>query len=334
MEFTRREVFKKAILATPVVLVACLHPENIPTPTASKEVRPGIFATVDNVKDKGADIQKDHLERLLEALRDSGVPLWKRIGEHIDISTKISARPNQIPTWISNDSYPLKITVNDQIFSTVNSEMITKGTQSDFLVEHKNGPTVKYYEIDHLKVLGISLGLPSHIRQEGSLPEALYLAKEYISYMVTLRMALDGYDAVHPGLVTIKDKDGQPVTSREKQIAYGIAFALSQGHMDKTRTSYFWRGPDSLPIYILADGIISAIKNGKLPQETSTLHHFYNARNMLTDNPDLDKFFQDFNRQWVAADTMVPPGGLGVKAFQEPLFSAISTQHRTMYGQP
>ena len=319
MTVSRREFLERAVVALPMAVMAC----------GPRSITPEIFTRADQGRlTPYPEIQRDHLDHLLEALYSSGVPLYRQLGEHLKTATSSSARPKDIPNWVTPDSFPLKVVVSQETLSTLQLISSTKGEESEFLVEHTNGPTIKYYEIDYLRIQRITLGLPPHLKVEGYLPQALYLAKEYLSFIVKLRMALDAYDAVPPSMVTIKDKLGQPVTDREKQVAYGAAFALIQA---QERSTYFWKGPDSLSIFMLADGIIPAVRGGKLPQQSTTMKYFYIARNIMTDKKELDTLLADYNKQWVAKGTVLPPQGLGQKVFAEPLFSAIGLLHKTMY---
>lgn len=341
---SRRQLFRKAAekiisgVGLVSVITSCTPDSQVPPtpqlpPTKPHTLQRGAESIIGEIRNSepGAEVNRDYLRQLLESLRNSGVPLYQMLGEQIGVATSVSSRPLGFPSWLTDDSFPLKVTVNEQNQSVLETGGEMKGEESEFIVEHQDGPITKYNELDYFRVKRIRLGLPAHIRADGALAQALFLAKEYLSLIIKIRFALDAYEVYQPRYVTFKDKSGQPVVDREKQILYGVTFALYQSTQTGNHT---WKTMDSLPVYLLSEGLSSAVQGGKIPQAPLSLLSFVKANNHLMDpeQKEVRAAIAQINKGWVAEGTVLPPAGLGQKAFDEPLFSAIQALDTMLYG--
>lgn len=279
----------------------------------------------------GPEISTEHAKRLIDALMTSGISLWKMIGEHLNVVLNSPNKPREFPYWFSDISFPIKVNVDEESRSILEYGGEPKtAPEAAFVVDYTNGQRKTHQEINFETVKRIRLGIPPHLKVEGPLPEALYLAKEFVSLLVHMRIAFEGYDTLHPEFLTIKDRFDQAVTDREKQVLYGASLV----HDQITSTgSPVWRIADSLPVLILSEGVLDAVKSGKLPKSSSTLGNFVHARNMLTDRKDVADIITQINGQWVRAGTVLPPEGITLKSLKGPLFLALTDLHKIMYGK-
>lgn len=213
-----------------------------------------------------------------KSMRESGSAFLDYVQEGIVRLHTKKSNPGEFGSMISEDSTPLMIAEypGGVAFSLV---VRMPGTEEGF--------KLRMPEQDLLDVpyqlpfnIGIEVGVTDAGLSEGPLNEGILLGKEYLSLMLSIRLAseyerfLQGYDLL--------DKNAEPMHRQEDRDRAGFTVIMN---LVTDTSSTFHQTVDVLPVLMLAPEILDLVEAGKLPRNTSNLGHIYNSMAVLYENP-------------------------------------------------
>ena len=160
-----------------------------------------------------------NFEHITGSMQNSSSLLINKLGNDISVFWNATENPPNTPSWISEISTPFIITYDRDELSYSRPE-IQFGNQNLFILvapDHDNKENKKeatYPTFNPVKV-AIHLGSPQFSRNEGSLVEGCYLAKEWINTTALVAIAhrfVDYFRLI--GVEFLSAEDRQPIINR------------------------------------------------------------------------------------------------------------------------
>lgn len=227
-------VGKGAIVAATAPILAACGSDSGPAafePTVAEATAPQVDQSrLDRLADVALEgrelMEASHFNLLVNALRTSGSPVLSACANGLDsfyygrnvdygiFSAGFSS--DTIPLVITRDASDLSIVAEKTMYLDENGHF--SAITSDGRVMVDNRPIIESI------LAGIHIGAPELTRQEDPLIEALYLAKEYLTFIMQLAIAKGLYDGLSRGGVIFSTPDRQLDQTTKDLISATVAF--------------------------------------------------------------------------------------------------------------
>lgn len=264
-------------------------------------------------------LEPSRLEGMLAALEATPVLLYRKVAHDLRLLTAANQRPQGVPEWVHPGSFPLQISHDGSHTSLAVMEMQTTGNKQDaYLLMLPNLPPRKHYPIETVKA-GIHLGQPKELLEQGTLAQAFYLAKEYLSLVMTMGVGEELFGLSSELGFRVTDQHGKDINNPKDQARVGVSIL---GEQLSNKSSQMWQVMDTLPIFMVGYLIPYLIQQGIMKNSTIGLQEFMLASNKANGDPQLAQSLTDIIKAWIDADTLLPPRGTTLKALSPPLAQA------------
>lgn len=270
-------------------------------------------------------VTKSEIDGMLKALESSSYPFLGKMSADLQSWLKASSNPQKLPNWVSSKSYPIQVVQSDSptslaIYESYHEEAIP---QNFYSIEF-GGKSYNYYLLKD-PILTIQLGITADLARAPALYRALFLAKEYLSHMINLRVATEFYEYVtkHQWFKVL-DSERQEPRDPKKRERISMSMLLYQL---KNENETAWQILDAVPHFIIGAALISLMNKKVVPNPPGyPLHPFYLAAVQLTqEDINLLRSVVDIMNAWQSSGEMMPPLGTTVKLFSPPISQACLT---------
>lgn len=201
--------------ATPATTPPIYGPLEKPSLLEQRETNKQYFPSF---KDKPL-MTEANFEHITGSMQNSSSLLINKLGNDISVFWNATENPPNTPSWISEISTPFIITYDRDELSYSRPE-IQFGNQNLFILvapdpdNKENKKEATYPTFNPVKV-AIHLGSPQFSRNEGSLVEGCYLAKEWINTTALVAIAhrfVDYFRLIRVEFLSAEDR--QPIINR------------------------------------------------------------------------------------------------------------------------
>lgn len=265
-------------------------------------------------------LEPNRLERMLVALENTPVPFYRQIAGGLRLLATVTRRPPDLPEWVHPGSFPLQISYDDSNISR--ALMIMRTTdQADkaYFLYSPQRPPEKHYPVETVRV-GIHLGQPKELLEQGLLAQALVLAKEYVSLMITMKGGEELFGLSSVLGFKVADQQGKDINDLRDQGKIGLSII---GAQLSNKSSQTWEVMDALPLYLVGFLIPYLIQQGIMGNSSKGLQAFMLASNKANSDPQLAQSLTNIIKSWTDAGTLLPPPGTTLKAFSSPIAPAV-----------
>ncbi|MBI4098286.1 MAG: hypothetical protein HY426_04590 [Candidatus Levybacteria bacterium] len=299
-EISRRGLFKVAGAA--LFVAAC---ENRPA-------APGLYnGPIPDLKGRPL-VSNERFEELTKALSDSGQPLLERVAGELEEMHTEKTNPQDLPSIVSEKSAPLAITRDNSEFALASVYVLPDESSSGFLLD--TGSELQIWPYSKPAILGINIVTNEKMERRDPIDESLYLAKEYLSLMVIIRMFQD-YERMMPEGHKFLELDGSRMLDTDAIMRAGMSVGSYELGDER---SGFWKMADIVPALIMIPSIINLIIDEKLPERTDTLTSFYGIVNMVYENEELMDLLWRLSDDWYNSPSIIGPEDL-VEQLKNPI---------------
>lgn len=263
------------------------------------------------------------IAQLTDALISTDHPFLAKIGKDIQFLSTTTKKPDELPSWVTEQSFPLIITSTKSNVAFASSH--TKYTQPpEDSVPLPERQDIGYAEEITSTDLGINIINPPLLVNEGPLAEAFFLAKEHMTNMYLLRMAGEFHKVVTDSGNTYVDYQLNVIQDPEVIRKAGEA-TFSRIIADKSSTwHHLW---DIIPVMLLASPAYELQRIGKLKQQTGLLG-FIRPGIDFSRTPDLYALLEGMRKDWILEQTFMPPKGVTQSLRTHPLGTYATNFHQ------
>ena len=233
----------------------------------------------------GELMEASHFNVLVGALRTSGSSVFKACANGLESFYYGRNIDNSIfSAGYSSDTVPFVITRDFGNISLVSEQTMYMDENGHFSAFGQGGNTM----VDNRAMIepilaGIHIGAPELTRQEDPLIEALYLAKEYLTYIMQLAIAKGLYDGLSErGIVFSTDRQIDQTT--KDLISATIAFSETQTH------SNIGLAMDLIPAFVVG---LAFVKIGQNKGFNGYEHGLATFNNAILTSMDYPNFAND-----------------------------------------
>ncbi|MBI2314981.1 hypothetical protein HYU93_02910 [Candidatus Daviesbacteria bacterium] len=249
-------------------------------------------------------VEKNHLNRILDALTGANYPLLQKISSGLRIVTT-SAKPAELPEEITAHSFPLAVVwQNNRISQVVVRAQVGGSRDEEKYIIADGVSSANRYKINSLDV-AIQLGIPEHI-----------------SLILLGNLVNESWEAASNLNVKITDINGSPLTDPRQQRAAGFGIMLVE---TTNKATPVYKIIDGYPILMLGAAAMALHSRNQLPEETQkVIYPFLMAAQILNDRGvDFVKDLMGTVNQWTASDRLMLPTGTVRKIFEPQMVKAV-----------
>jgi len=283
------------------------------------------------------------LKKMTELMITSRSPLFEMVAKRLIILRESTEIPSEFPIWVHPNTVPLAVTRDNSRYSYFIAYVAHGQTPGDLIAAYDTGfKTVLRLGKIQSCLCAINIGVTEDLLKGGSrkqkvAAEALLLAKEVITMLVSLRVAQEFFNLVHGKTVLFLNNDGSAIYDPIEQERAGAAlfFQHMSGELNASveDNPETWKILDAFPILFVSLVTDHLLRNGILPSKAQGMDPFYSVKNYVVQRRDtLEGPLNDFRDAWYVTGQLLPPPIETTNfIFSEPIRTACLEAHMLMY---